>query len=662
MTTRPTCLLYSCDEMLNARLVRIASGMAAVHPVETRAALEQWFSESGDAVLLADLRAPDCLEVLAEIRTERPLSVVIAMGADRSDPMLAAELLDPFAAIGLHPERREFQRLLKHAAECFRLRQSTRLLNEEIASTKARQSVLKPEAKNPPAAPLQHFSKAQRNFDNLERLFDSVVDGLVDTARVSRAGIFSKPDTTTDFIFQAGTRCHAATRQLVFHASQPLVLWLESHAHLVSRQTLENIEDIEERAMLRQALDALGAEIIIPLHAGGRLLGWIFVGRHATGIPFDLVDLEELTDLADHISTTLEKALQYEQTALQKALAETLLHSIPFGIIACDENAVIRWFNSAAREILMAGTEEVIGKPVEALGSQMADLLHRALAESGEPVSKTWTDPRTKRTLSAETRGLMDGGFRVGAMMMVHDVTGAQLLKEKEEQLERTAFWTDLAAGMSHEIRNPLVAIKTFSQLLPERYDDPDFRAEFGEQVAAEVDKLNQIVDKINSFADLPQLAFKPLDIRKPIEHAVTRIQSDLDHDHLRIHLSSDDSALKVNGDIDALEECIYHLLRNAAENLDNKENACIKLTVRSRDAGTGASSVFVIINDNGSGIDEAVRDKLFSPFSTTKARGLGLGLPIAKRAVIDHNGQMDIHSDESGTTVTICLPAAGDG
>ena len=64
-------------------------------------------------------------------------------------------------------------------------------------------------------------------------------------------------------------------------------------------------------------------------------------------------------------------------------------------------------------------------------------------------------------------------------MMMLRDVTGAKLLQEKEEQLERSAFWNELAASMSHEIRNPLVAIKIFSQLLPERYEDPDFRADF---------------------------------------------------------------------------------------------------------------------------------------------------------------------------------------
>jgi nitrogen fixation/metabolism regulation signal transduction histidine kinase len=413
--------------------------------------------------------------------------------------------------------------------------------------------------------------------------------------------------------------------------------------------------------MLKQVLDSLGAEIIIPIYAGGLIKGWIFVGQRSTGIPFDIADLEDLTGLADHISTTLEKAIQYEETALQKALAETLLHSIPFGIIACDENATIRWFNSTARGILKPADEAVVGARTEVLGSRIGDMLRRALGNQEIHDSCEWTDAATKRTLSAETRCLMDGAGCVGAMMMLRDTTGARLLQEKEDQLERAAFWNELAASMSHEIRNPLVAIKTFSQLLPERYEDPDFRSDFSQQVTAEVDQLNHIIDKINEFANPPKPVLQPLDIRKPIEHAVTRVQGELDHENLKIHLSSDESVLQINGDSASVEECIYHLLINSAENLNNKPGSRINVTVKGRSPQNGKANIYVTVTDNGNGIDASVQDKVFSPFSTIKARGLGLGLPIAKRAVIDHNGQMDIETSSGGTTITLILPALKD-
>ena len=658
MNPLPQCILYSRDEELVDRLLRIAAPIAVIQPIEAQEDLEQWVSQFGDCVLLTDLRAPNCLDVLTHIRREKPATVLIVMGADRSDPMLAAEFLEPYAMTSLEPDRREFKSLLKQAAECLALRKKTVVLERELAAMNAQQAAPKPETRTLFSAPLQNFSKAQRNFDNIDVLFDSVVEGLVATARVSRAGMFIRPENEQAYLYRAGTRCLAATERLTVQANNPFVRWLELHTHLISRKTLLNIADPEEREMLKQMLDALGAEIIIPLYAAGTIKGWIFVGQRSTGIPFEVADLEDLTTLADHISTTLEKALQYEATALQKALAETLLHSIPFGIVACDDSATIRWFNSTAREIMEPDKETVIGRPVEALGSRVADLLRCALSSQEAHQALEWTEPRTKRTLSAETRCLMDGGICVGAMLMLHDVTGAKLLQEKEDQLERAAFWNELASSMSHEIRNPLVAIKTFSQLLPERYEEPDFRAEFSEQVTAEVDQLNHIIDKINEFANPPKPVFKPLDVRKPIEFAVTRIQSEFDHENLKIHLSADESSLQINGDAPSMEECIYHLLKNAAENLNNKPGSRINVTVKERASQQGSGSVYIMITDNGSGIDPSLQDKVYSPFSTIKARGLGLGLPIAKRAVIDHNGQIDIDTSSGGTTVSIALPA----
>ncbi len=662
MKTLPSCLLYSRDEALTTRLIRMAASTAAIQPIDEQADLEQWLHQFGDTVLLADLRAPNCLDVLLDIHRERPGTVLLVLGTDRSDPMLAAEMLEPFAVVSLEPDRRDFQPLLKRAIECQMLRQKTQLLEDELAKLNARRVEPRPEPRTLFSAPLRNFSSAQRNFDNVDALFDSVVEGLVATARVSRAGIFIQPDPHAAYIYQAGTRCLASTEKLVIAPDHPFIRWLEMNTHLVSRKTLDNVPAPEERAMLKKMLDALGAEIIIPLYAAGRIKGWIFVGQRSTGIPFDLADLEDLTGLADHISTTLEKAFQYEETALQKALAETVLHTIPFGIVACDENAVIRWFNSAAHEILRPREQQVIGGKVETLGSRMADLFHRTLQNRMNADIEEWTDPRTKLTIAVETRALNDLNNCVGAMMMIRDVTGAKLLQEKEDQLERAAFWNELAASMSHEIRNPLVAIKTFSQMLPQRYEDPDFRADFSKEVNYEVDRLNQIVDKINEFAHPPKPVFVPLDIRQPVEHAVTRIQKELDHDNLKIHLSADDTALMISGDSASLEECVYHLLKNATENLQNKPGSRISVTAKGRSPNKESGSLYLVITDNGSGIDESVRDKVFSPFSTVKARGLGLGLPIAKRVVIDHSGQIDIDTSSGGTTVTIILPALHEG
>jgi len=107
-------------------------------------------------------------------------------------------------------------------------------------------------------------------------------------------------------------------------------------------------------------------------------------------------------------------------------------------------------------------------------------VLRRTLREEGVEFTEEWIDAATKRNLAVRTQRLMNRAQCLGAVAVVQDTTDQRLLKEKQDRLDRATFWAELAASMSHEVRNPLVAIKTFAQLLPERYEDPSSRWSFG--------------------------------------------------------------------------------------------------------------------------------------------------------------------------------------
>jgi nitrogen-specific signal transduction histidine kinase len=111
-------------------------------------------------------------------------------------------------------------------------------------------------------------------------------------------------------------------------------------------------------------------------------------------------------------------------------------------------------------------------------------------------------------------------------------------------------------------------------------------------------------------------------------------------------------------GDEEALTEAFAHLVANAAEALSDEEKPRITLSAKPIREGNRASGVIVTVRDNGRGIAPELKDKIFSPFCTTKPRGMGLGLPIVKRTVFDHHGRVDIDSSEQGTLVSVMLPA----
>ena len=115
-------------------------------------------------------------------------------------------------------------------------------------------------------------------------------------------------------------------------------------------------------------------------------------------------------------------------------------------------------------------------------------------------------------------------------------------------------------------------------------------------------------------------------------------------------------------GDETALAEAFTHLVANAAEAINGQPEPQITLSAKSVREGQHTRGVVVTVHDNGHGISADLRDKIFSPFCTTKARGMGLGLPIVKRTVFDHHGRVDIDSNPRGTSVNVMLPAANNG
>jgi nitrogen-specific signal transduction histidine kinase len=650
--------ICSRDAALRQRLTGYLSARAQVRSVEGQEELERLAGHYGSAVILLDLRNRECLLHLSAFMAAHPLCVIIAMGEPRSEPMLAAENLGVFSCEPLDAEREHLQSVVGRASDYLSALLENEILREE-AGVSAHRPPAAPaeESRSQPRWQLRNLSQALRKIEKLDALLEATVENVAASALVSRAGLFYRPRDGEVYRLRAGLRCLEETARLEYPARDPLVRWLAIHDHLVSRSNLEHIRPAAERHMLKQALDEMGAEAILPLHARGRVLGWLFVGHRATGIPFETADLENLSELADHVSTVLENALLYEEVAVQKTLAETLLHSMPTGIVAVGLNGVVRWFNTSAQHILGVSPNKVLNNPLRSLGSRLADILQRTL--EGAPTEKPleWVDPLTRRFLAVQSHRLMNGDACLGAVALVQDLTVERLLEEKKDQLERAAFWTELAASMSHEVRNPLVAIKTFAQLLPERFNDPEFRADFSRHVTAEVDRLNGIIEQINAFAHPPQIKMQLVALREAVAKGVKLACQRHPQHGIVIESSIPDRLPFVVGDESALAECFAHLVVNAMEAVEGKSGGRIDITAKAVDPADLRQGVCVVIRDNGRGIPADARDKVFSPFYTTKARGMGLGLPIVRRTIVDHNGRVNIESGSQGTTVSVLLP-----
>lgn len=664
MIPSPVCILYSQDADLVRRVKAFLSALAQVRHVNSPDRLDAVLQQNSPAILVMDIRAKEAHDLLEQIQAALPDILVVALGTLRSEPLREVEQSGVYAVEDLQIDRRRLQALVSRGFDHLRVLQENHDLREQTMIPLAPEPLRRVESlpdRRESSMPLLRFPRVFRRFDNVETLLASVVESVADATGVARVGIFSKIRQSDRYRLRAGLRCLPETYEIEYGERDTLVRWFELHAHLICRANLPQV-DPSQRTLMRRALDTFAAEVIVPLHARGRIIGWLFFGHRVTGQRFESHDLEGLMLLAEHVSTVLENALLYEEVTLQKTLAETLLKSIPPGIVATDEEATIRWFNPTAEQILGVSAGDALNQPIEAVGSRLAAFLRETLEARENLPPRQWIDPNTRRSLSVETRRLVDQKNPLGAVAVVHDLTAEDNLRQKQDLVDRAAFWTDLAASMSHEIRNPLVAIKTFAQLLPERFEDPDFRKDFNEIVVQEIDRLDKIITQINNFAHPTELVMKPVDVRSSVKKAIELARGRVPKNGVAIDTTLANDLPRILGDEEALTEAFAHLVANAAEATSGQSKPRISLAAKSIREGDRASGVVITVQDNGKGISPDLREKIFSPFCTTKARGMGLGLPIVKRTVFDHNGRVDIDSNPNGTSVSVMLPATASG
>ena len=663
MNSASTCLLFSADATWAERITRCLPATLPLRVFDTRRLLENTLERKAAQVLLVDLRGNDVIGLIQSIHTHWPPTVIVAFGTPGSDPFIAAEALGLYAVEDLDAERHHMVAVVRRALAQLQVQQENHILRMELERTKQNAAVAQTTAvvldtDGAPAA--RHFPFSLHKCKDLDAMLEELAQGVADILMVARVGIFCRSRDSEIYRLRAGLLCLDDAKDFTYDPGHPFVRWLEHHAHMVYRPLLDHVQPAEARLLLHQTLDVLGAEIIIPLHTRERLLGWMFVGHRATGLPFERAQLERLLLIAEQVSTTLENAILYEELTIQKTLAETLLQSLPTGIVAVDATGVVRWFNAAAASILGLPAVEAMQKPVEKLGSRLADVVRRSLDGEVPPASPVqWTDPRSKKDIAVFALRLTDRDVCLGTVALVQDMTAQIAFKAKEEQVERSIFWTELAASMAHEIRNPLVAIKTFAHLLPERYQEEDFRREFSFLVSSEVDRLNNLVIKLEEFAHPPQLVFAAEDARKLIVTSVDEVLPPPKRSDLKVELQLAPDLPPLWCDRRAFSESLGFLLTNAREALNHRNDGRIIITAQLAASMTVEPHVEISVADNGPGIPPDIRERVFSPFCTTKPRGLGLGLPIVKRAVVDHKGHLNIETGEKGTTVTMIMPAA---
>jgi signal transduction histidine kinase len=359
-------------------------------------------------------------------------------------------------------------------------------------------------------------------------------------------------------------------------------------------------------------------------------------------------------------------------------LFETALNSITLGILVCNEGHKLVLTNKAAQRILAIDEAEDNTRPVWSFikDEEIADFIFCTL-HSGDRVDgrdfSVGASSAAQRILEFNVQPLVKEYHVTGSLIIIEDVTEKRLRDTKIRRIESLARLTTLAAGIAHEIKNPLGAISIHVNLLQRILENG--KKEYVKKnmkplvsydslqnhimiVNEEIQRLNRIVVDF-LFAVRPMnVTLIKSDINKLIHDIITLIKLELEESKIKCVVLLDDALPLVEFDGHHLKQAFLNLINNAVEAMQSKHEGTLTIKTESND-----NDIIISISDTGCGISEKEQVKIFEPYWTTKSNGTGLGLTLVYKIIREHNGEIVVNSKEGeGTTFIIALPIPQTG
>ena len=411
---------------------------------------------------------------------------------------------------------------------------------------------------------------------------------------------------------------------------------------------------------LRSILHSLRTEVVIPLREEGDLIGFVVLGAKRSGDPYFSNDVDLLTTLANQAAVAVRNAQTHARVVQMNEQMNKVLETIESGVVAVGPRGRITLFNRAAEQLTGTATKLAHGQPPECLPDPLPELL-KSTAADGQPRSHIeFSLPGLAGQLvplicsTSPLRG--PGGATLGAVAVLNDISRLKELEQEKRRAERLASIEAIASGLIHEIRNPLVGIKTYAQLLPSRGTSEEFRDMFSRTAGREIGRIDDLLSRFRTISRASQHPMQPVDISGPLRDTFETLHAQLEDRQIRLRQVGDGSSRPVLGNTSQLQQLFLNLCLNAIQAMEPGG----ELTVRVVDLSEGGGKTLIVeVADTGPGIPEALLGTVFDPFVTTKPHGTGLGLAICRGIADAHHARLGARNNvgRPGCTFTVEFP-----
>lgn len=370
-----------------------------------------------------------------------------------------------------------------------------------------------------------------------------------------------------------------------------------------------------------------------------------------------------------------QKEADYHQL---ETFNQNIIQSLDSGLLTIDLEGRINSMNRTAEKILHLKGEGPERMSIHDLFPRIDEVIGRIKTKPSSPLSEyeryetVYTSPEERKIYLGFSITPLTGPDKswIGYTLIFQDITRFKEMEEQMKRSDKMAAIGQLAAGMAHEIRNPLASLGGSIQMLKSELVLDDHQKRLMEIVLRESERLNALITDFLLFAQPPKTNKKWWEIGEIIEETIDLFTHSPDyHDGIRIERSRLRDTIRVRVDADQMKQVFWNLLTNAAQEM--ARGGELRIQIEKKDdflpraclpvwTPTGAKDwVMVSISDSGNGIPPNEKGKIFEPFYTTKDRGTGLGLSIVHKIIENHNGAIKVESEMGkGTTFALFLPA----
>jgi nitrogen-specific signal transduction histidine kinase len=457
--------------------------------------------------------------------------------------------------------------------------------------------------------------------------------------------------------------------RLRLESGEGLADWFRQHVRLAVRDELEREPDWLDAA---RELALLGGEVAVPLWVQAKLVGMLVLGPRVTGQPYGSDELERLFTLTGQVAIAVEDITLFNTVRAQHGFIEQVLSHLQSGAITIDAGGRVTRFNRRAEEILEVSLGDVLGQDLRTLPSPLGDLLYETMRGGRELRLSEIELPRKRTTLEVSTSRILDpSGMPSGAVMLLDDPTPRHQLHRERQASQTLDLLNRVLLRLTDEIKNPLVSIYTFLELLPHRYEDPEFRETFLSVVGKDTQRLIALVDKLITlagdrdykvdFCDLRQVLHDALDelsvhlerSKGPRDAALFLIQVPERTDQLTAILSVPHDGVVVKVDREQLTKAIGYLVRFLANRVDANGRVAIHLQTSPDDPGRAR----LTLTGRPAHLSAAEREHLFSPLAIASDKLLDVGPGVTQKIVEAHGGTLTLGGQEGEIRFVLTLP-----